>query len=203
MRILITILSLLILVTAGHADEPEWSLARDKEGIKIYTRKFADYNYKEYKGIAVMDGDVQELVDLLKDINHYCDWSYNCVENSPAILKQADSRGEYYIYMEIKAPIVSNRDVITLYKFHPVAPDGSVLVEFWGDADFLPKKKGLIRIPELIGYWKATPVDGGKFKVVHQAFSHPGGSPPAGLVNSQNVNAPFYMLKKIREIIEE
>ncbi|MCB0502205.1 MAG: hypothetical protein KDD32_05945 [Bacteroidetes bacterium] len=202
----ITILSILTMMLFGglqaHAEE-EWSLSRDKDGIKIYTRKFKDYNYKEYKGIVIVDGKVNDLVSILKDISTYDQWSYNCVPGSAKILKKDEAKGEYYVYMEIKAPIVSNRDVVTLYKFNKPAADGSVLVEFWGDENYIPKKNGLVRVPELVGYWKAIPMGNGKIKIIHQAFSHPGGNPPAGLVNGANVNAPFSMLTIIRDMIEK
>ena len=201
--ILLFFAALMILTGMDAKAGEEWSLARDKEGIKVYTRKYAEYNYKEYKGITVMSGSVDDLIGVLKNVDDYHLWSYNCVPNSTSILKSTESNGEYYIYMEIRAPLVANRDVVSVYKFHTPEADGSVLVEFWGDSDFIPKKKGLVRVPELIGYWKAIPIEGGKIKVVHQAFSHPGGNPPAGLVNSSNVNAPFSMLSKIREIIEK
>ena len=54
----------------------------------------------------------------------------------------------------------------------------------------------------MTGYWKIIPVSDGKIKVVTQAFSHPGGSPPAGMVNGQTVNAPHHMLKQIRAMIQ-
>ncbi len=185
-------------VSAGE----EWSLSKDKEGIKVYTRKYADYNYKEYKGITTIKGSVDEVITILKDVSGYDNWSYNCVSNSTKMLKEDNLAQEYYIYMEIKAPIVANRDAVSVYKFNPKARDGSVLVEFWGDADYIPKKDGLVRVPELKGFWKLIPVEGGKVKIIHQAFSHPGGNPPAGLVNNASISAPFSMLQKIRDIVE-
>jgi hypothetical protein len=203
MKSIYLLLTVLIWVTGIQAKAgEEWSLARDKEGIQIYTRKYEDYNYKEYKGITTVRGNVNDLVKIIKDVGNYGKWSYNYVDNTAAILKEDKSKGEYYIYWEIRAPLVSNRDVVSVFKFHPPASDGSVLIEFWGDDDFIPKKKGLVRIPELKGFWKAIPIGEGKIKIIHQAFSHPGGNPPAGLVNSSNVSAPYYMLDNIRKMIE-
>lgn len=187
--------------SARAGAEDDWTLARDKEDIKVYTRPNAEYKYKEYKGVTVMDGTAEKLVEILKDPKTYHLWAYNCVENTAKVLKAAESRGEYYIYMEIKAPLVSNRDVISYYKFHPPAADGSVLIEFTGVPDFIPEKKGLVRIPAMKGFWKITPLGNGKIKVVHQAFSHPGGNPPAGLVNSSTIAAPFHMLKEVQALM--
>ena len=198
-----SVLAIMLLSAFQIQAEDEWSLSRDKAGIKIYTKKYKTYNYKEYKGIVIVDGKVSDLVDILKDVSTYDRWSYNCISNTAEVLKANEASGEYYIYMEIRAPIVANRDVVSVYKFHDVASDGSVLIEFWADADYIPKKDGLVRVPELVGYWKATPIENGKIKIVHQAFSHPGGSPPASLVNGAAVNAPYSMLKIIREMIQE
>ncbi len=186
----------------SHAEEG-WSLSKDKEGIKVYTKKYKSYNYKEFKGIVIVDGEVDDLINILKDVTTYDKWSYNCVSNTAKILDQNKTTGECRVYMEIKAPVVANRDVVALYKFHEPASDGSVLVEFTADADYIPKKNGLVRVPEMVGYWKAIPLDNGKLKIVHQAFSHPGGNPPAGLVNGASISAPFSMLKILRDMIQD
>lgn len=202
-KLLFIVIPVLFLTSFHSMAGEEWSLSKDKEGIKVYTRKYQDYSYKEYKGIAIINGEVNDLVNILKDVSTYDQWSFKCVPNSAKLLKKDESSGVYHVYMEIKAPLVSNRDVVTVYKFHPPASDGSVTVEFWGDADYIPKKSGKVRVPELKGYWKIVPQSDGKIKVVHQAFTHPGGSPPASFVNGSTVEAPFSMLKILRNIIEE
>ena len=148
MRKLLFALAALMLVTAFQVEAgEEWSLSRDKEGIKVYTRKYADYNYKEYKGIAIVDGTIDEFLTILKDVNTYDKWSFKCVPNSVKLLNKDEGKGLYHVYMEIKAPLVSNRDVVTVYKFNKAEADGSVLVEFWGDADYIPKKMGKSEFP--------------------------------------------------------
>jgi len=186
---------------AGETGE-DWDLAKDKEGVQVYTRKYKDYSYKEYKGITIMNGKVSDVVNILKDVSTYENWSYKCVPGSAKLLKKDDTKGVYHVYMEIKAPLVANRDVVAVYKFNAPAADGSVMVEFWGEKDYIPEKGGKVRVPEMKGYWNIIPQANGKIKVVHQAFTHPGGSPPAALVNSSTIEAPFSMLKLVRDLIE-
>jgi hypothetical protein len=202
-NLLIGFLSVFMLLTAFNSIAGEdWELSRDKEGIQVYTRKYKDYSYKEYKGITIMNGKVSDVIKILKDVATYENWSYKCVPGSAKLLKKDDSKGIYHVYMEIKAPLVANRDVIAVYKFNPPAADGSVMVEFWGDGDYIPEVNGKVRVPEMKGYWNIIPQANGKIKVVHQAFTHPGGSPPASLVNSSTIEAPFSMLKLVRDLIE-
>lgn len=200
---ILSICSVLVLSSFTNIMEDGWSLAREKSGIKIYTKKFKSYNYKEYKAVTIMDGTPSDLVKILKDVSTYQVWSYNCVANTAEVLKENKATSEMYIYMEIKAPIVANRDVIALYKFNAPAADGSITIDFEAVKDYIPKKNGKVRVPEMVGYWKAIPLEGGKMKVINRAFSHPGGNPPAGMVNGTTVNAAFYMLTEMRNLIEK
>jgi hypothetical protein len=202
-NVLVFFLSLLMVGTIETMAGDEWELSREKEGIQVYTRKYKEYSYKEFKGITTMNGTVAEVVKILKDVSTYEHWSYNCVPGTAKLLKKDDAKGIYHVYMEIKAPIVSNRDVITVYKFNPPAADGSVMVEFWGDADYIPEKNGKVRVPEMKGYWHIIPQANGKIKVVNQAFSHPGGNPPASMVNGSTIDASFSMLKLVRGLVEK
>ena len=60
MKKILLLMAAVITFTGLHAGgEAEWSLKRDKEGIKIYTRKYENYSY--------MDKDLQ-FVKLYEEV---------------------------------------------------------------------------------------------------------------------------------------
>ncbi len=195
-------LLVLMVLSISVIAQDQWNMEKDKEGITVYTRKIDGAKLKEYKGIVTVNATMKEVETVLRDVEGWDRIMFKCTENTAKVLKEINNN-EMYTYMEISSPWpAKDRDVITYYKFNPTSSDGSMLVEFWGKADFIPEKKGLVRVPEVEGYWKLTDAGNGKTKIVHQAFSKPGGSVPDGLANSAAVNAPYTTLEKLRAIVE-
>jgi hypothetical protein len=51
-----------------HAEGP-WELAKDSEGIKVYTRSVPGSSANEFKGIAEVDAPIEVIVEVFKDID--------------------------------------------------------------------------------------------------------------------------------------
>jgi hypothetical protein len=197
---------LLILIVSffqiSQAQE-EWQLEKDKNGIVVYTRRGDGTKLKEYKGITVVDAPIKRVSAFINNVPEWEKVMYKCKEGTPKVLKQV-SKNEYYAYMEISSPFpASNRDVIVLYTNHSPENDGSILIEFKAQPNFIPEKKGIVRVPEVDGYWKLIPVSDTKTKVIHQSLSSPGGKVPAGLANTAAVEAPYSTLEKLKAILEK
>lgn len=197
--LVIAIFSFFISVNAQEG----WQLEKDKNGIAVYTRKGEDSKLKEYKGITLVDAPLSKVYELINNVSGWDKVMFKCKEGSAKVLKQIN-KNEYYAYMEISAPFpASNRDAIIIYKNHPAAADGSVLIEFKAAPNYIPEKSGLVRVPEIVGYWKLIPVSKTQTKVIHQALSAPGGKVPAGLANSAAVDAPYTTLEKVKELLSK
>lgn len=196
-------LALLITFTGFLHAQEEWKLEKEKSGILVYTRKGDDTKLKEYKGITTVDAPIKEVADFINNVGEWDKIMYKCKEKSPRVLKQV-SKNEYYAYLEISSPFpASDRDAIVLYTNYPPERDGSILIEFKAHPNFIPEKKGVVRVPEINGYWKLIPVSDKKTKVIHQSLSAPGGKVPAGLANTAAVDAPFTTLEKLKAILEK
>ena len=176
--------------------QTEWKQEKNEKGITIYTRKMADSKLKEYKGTVIMTTTVSKLLGIFKDITKHDKFIYKAKSGSVKMTKKI-SDNDFYTYMIISVPLVSDRDVVTHYKIGTPDAKGAVTIELEGAADLVPKVDGLVRVPKMKGYWKFEPIDGGKVKVTHQAYSSPGGNVPESMANTSAVEAPFTMLEKL------
>jgi predicted choloylglycine hydrolase len=196
------IFNLLLMVTFFNTyAQNNWVLEKDKNGIKVWTKKRDGSKLKEFKGVTLMKTSVDELVAVFKNYKKHDLFMYKCTKGSVTVVKK-NNDNDFYTYMTIAAPIVKDRDVVTHYKFTQ-EKDGSVTISIEGAPDVVPVKSDYVRVTETKGYWKFIPKDNNTVEVINQAYSSPGGSVPDALANSASVDAPYYMLENLRKLVEE
>lgn len=188
---------LLFLAFAAKAED-NWTLEKDKEGIKVWNRPMPDSKLKEYKATMLLNNTtVDKLVAMFKNIKYHDKFLYKCQAGSVTMVKKV-SDNDFYTYMIINAPLVKDRDVVTRYTVSAPDASGTVTISVEGAPTLVPVKADFVRVPKMKGYWKFIPQAGGKVQVIHQAYSSPGGSIPDALANSASVDAPFDMLSKLK-----
>jgi hypothetical protein len=100
-----------LFVFAGvlHAEE-QWKLAKDADGIKVYTRPVPGSAANEFKGIADIDAPLEVIIEIFKDIPSYPQWYGLCKEIK---LLKHDSENHRVIYFVLKTTgPVKDRDFI-------------------------------------------------------------------------------------------
>lgn len=179
----------------------DWALERDKNGIKVWTKKRPNSSLKEYKGVTVINATVDELVSIFKNTKLHDQFLYKAQAGSVKVVKKI-SDNDFYTYMIVNAPIVKDRDVVTHYKFIKDNNTGTVTVELEAAPNLVPINDNYVRVPEMKGYWKFIP-KGNSTEVIHQAYSLTGGNIPSGLANSAAVDTPFSMLSELKNLAEK
>lgn len=177
-----------------------WHLERDKNGVKVYTRKAQSSNMKDSRAIAVVKSDTKEVLNLLLDFENHWRWM-DRIKISRTLKKISDD--EFYVYYEALAPWpVSNRDIITRYKIR-LLPDGKIILEAIAQPEYIPKKEGIVRIPESVSSWEIIPLEDNRVQIIFTNHSDPGGSIPDWLANVTATDNPFNTLLKLKEQVEK
>ncbi len=189
-------LIILIFPEVSYAQEAEWNLRRDKEGIRIYTRQVTDSDLDEFKAVVALEVPVQTLVKTLQDIDHMQDWAPNCKESR--LLQLNNNEQYHYVISEAPFPI-QDRD--SYYYFHYEDVNEGVKIKMKALPDYQPEEEGMTRIPYLEGYWLFESMADNQTRVTYQVHADPGGSIPAWLANSVVVDSPFKTLNALREYL--
>lgn len=178
-----------------------WELAKDENGIKVFTREIAGSQLKEFKGVVQIKTSLESLIALYYDRDSCQQWIFTCEYSR--VLKEI-SLTEKYIYAESGAPWpVSHRDII-IHSVLTQNPDTKeVLITEIGIPDYIPENSDFVRVPAMNGYFKFTPLNDGVVEVTYQSHSNPGGSIPKFLVNIAVVDNPFDTLSKMKEIVQK
>ncbi len=186
--------------TTSAKQDNDWSLVKEKNNIKIYTRSVENYVLKEFKGTTTVDKPLAEVLSILTNPDEFGKWMAHFT-TSTVIKKITDN--EYYHYTVADAPWpISDRDNIALIKITRNETN-EVTMHIKSVPDFIPHKKGLVRVPESTGYWKLIPNGDNSTTVVHQALARPGGAIPDWLANLGVVKIPFDTLSSLRKWFEQ
>lgn len=179
-------------------DGPGWKLAKEKNGIVIFTRQMEGSKFKEYKTITVVEATPQELIDILLDVENYPKWMAFV---KAAELLEMDGENIFYVYSEVKLPWpFDNRDEVTKSVVKKDSLSNNYHIEIDIIEDYVPEKKGITRLVFGNGLWVFTPVDEHKTEVYHRFGGDPGGKIPAWIVNMFLVDGPYKTMMGLQEL---
>lgn len=198
-KIIFTLLCISLSYSATFA-QGNWKLEKDKDGIKVWTRKQANSNLKEYKGVMIIHSNMDKLVTFFKNYKLFEKWMFKTDPGSFKLLKKI-SDNEFVIRLTMSAPFIKTRESITHLTINQPDDKGEVLINLVTVPDFIPLDKNYVRIPKMTGYWKLVPLENGKIEITNVASANAGGSIPDGLVNMSAVDAPYSMLQKIKGFV--
>ena len=169
--------------------QTSWELAKEKNGIKVYTRKETNSKFKSIRVEATLNGTLDKLLKVLMDASSNKEWVYNT--NTSYIIKRLGIY-ETISYTETNVPWPgSNRDIplhMHLILDHKLI---TLKVVAKGVPDAIPRKKGIVRIPYFNSWWDVKYDGRNKLTIVYFLEMDPGGSVPAWLVNMFITKGPY------------
>jgi hypothetical protein len=196
--VLIPLLSILCLIYADG--KAEFTVEKEKNGIKVFTRKIEGSALKEFKGVTSIKTSLTSLVALMDDTAAYTQWLHNVTE---AKLVQKINYQERVTYTVIHAPWpVSDRDTVTYSKIVQDPKSKIITIHLKGQPDKMPPQGGKVRVPALKGFWQFIPNKNGYVTVIYQVHSEPGGSIPDAIANSTATDIPYNTLLNMHRVVK-
>lgn len=196
--VLIIVLLTIAFVSKGQS----WELAKDKNGVKVYTRKLDGWGIKEYKVVMNIKTSPAKIVTALKDVPSRYEWAHNSIEIREI---ERPNNDNVAIYNKVDAPWpVADRDNITRFKFsYPSTNLTRVDMTVIKSHAKAPVYDGIVRIERLKGHWLIRDKGNGWTEVIQQCVAEPGGSLPDWLANSAVVDTPYNSMYNLKKYIEK
>jgi hypothetical protein len=195
----IWIVPLLLAATAPSRAAPtDWELVKSSDGIVVDRRAVPGSPLKEFRGRAVIDAPIADILAVFSDVDRATEWMDSC--NGARVVDDIDDRHKL-VYNRTHAPWpVSDRDAVLHNIVHFDEADRRVELQFWSvQSDKAPPVKGVVRMPFLRGHWKLWPsADGQSTRVEYQVHANPGGALPEWLVNYVSRDLPFKTIEGLR-----
>lgn len=188
-----------LLLLPAFASAQDWELRKNEDGIKVYTKKVSTSSFDAFKAEMEIKASVQDVVKLLKDIEHY-DRIFPDMAESKLLKMEGDSTQIQYTRTDVPWP-VSDRDGIYKMTFREDKKTGGVSTFARSVPDYLPEKEDAVRIQASTSSWRIYPVAEGKIHVEYEVQADPGGSIPDWLANSAVVDVPFETFEMLKAVL--
>ena len=186
-------------LTFSASAQGNWNLVKEEAGIKVYTKLESGSEYKAFKAEMQLSCNIGNIVDAIKNTNKVNNWIVNC--KSVELLKTENNEQYYYIETTLPIPF-DNRDMVYHFQYIEINSE-QVKVMVTGIPDYIPRRKGIVRMPKANGYWLLISIDANKTAVTYQMHVEPGGLIPAWLANPFIKNVPFSTFKGLRDIVQK
>ncbi|BBU45402.1 lipid-binding protein [Pseudomonas monteilii] len=191
------LLTLLLLCTPALAADA-WTLAYDREGIRVYLSGVPDSPYQQFRGVSTMKASVRTLTDLQENLRVACKWLYACDQMRLLDVDGANT----WVYLTTNLPWPTMPRDIVLKVSSERLDDGTLLRHLSAEPDRIPKVDGLIRVQRLSGEWRMKPLGDRLTEVTYQLQADPAGDVPGWLANRFVVDAPLVTLRTLRAVAE-
>lgn len=191
----------LFLAFAAQAQTDEWTLARDKSGIRVYTKPVAGSELNAVRGVTTVESSLGKLVTLIRDPSLRPRWDNFCGDSY--LFKQVSAEEEL-VYLHSKMPWpVSDRDMVNRVTWRQDPESLVVTMHSVATRDLLPPIKGRVRVTQALNDWQLTPIAGGLVEISTTVHLDPAGPLPSWLINSLSVESPYDVLKRLKALASD
>ncbi len=196
----IALLTILLKFTISFGQK-DWQLAKEKNGIKVFSKTNVNNGLKELKTEFIFKNtSISTFFSVFTDVENCGKWTKDLKYSK--ILKQL-SETETIEYYQISVPWpFQNRDVIYNIKYSFDENDKSLHLKAKAIPTYIKEEKNVVRIEDSYASWKFTKLDNGNVKVENHLYANPKGF-PAWIVNMFAVDSPFHLMTALQDFIRQ
>ncbi|MEP7142126.1 MAG: START domain-containing protein [Ferruginibacter sp.] len=180
--------------------QEDWTLRKDKNGIKVFSRKTKNFKINELKVECLFEGRLSQLAAVLFDVNKQYQWVYKTTKSQ--LLKQI-SEADVFFYTEIECPWpYDNRDLVVHMNMKQNPGNKVMTIEAKNVNEYLPEKKDIVRVKYSNATWTVTPINTRQFRIDYRIQIDLGDGVPAWLLNLFSTNGPYESFSNLKEKIK-
>jgi len=177
----------------------EWKLAKDKDGIYVYTRKVEGQSIKDVRIKTTLNTSLTELVAALEDFSGTQSW----VKNTVASRKIEElSPTHFYFYSATDFPFpAKDRDVVIKCQRSQDKNTNEVRIDYEAAHDKMGKQDGFVRMAALTASYVLNPTSAKKVEVEYYLRVDIAGTIPKWVINMAISKGPTDTMKALREVL--
>ena len=185
------------LMISSSLEGQSWDFIKEKDGIKIYTRKEAGKSIKSYRGVTDINAPAEKIFALIEDINNTDWWDKNLTQIK-VLLYEKDKKAQYYLVYDLPWPVI-DRDlcVDVTITIDPVTGERRITaVSIDG---VIPESNNMVRIKNYRQTWTIMPAGKEMTRVILEGFVDPAGGIPDLISNMLIIDSPFKAISGVKE----
>ena len=195
-----TLLVLIVLVSIDLRAQ-SWEFIKEKDGIKIYTRKDVGSPLKSFRGEADLRTPMEQVCNLIGNVKNVDWWDKNLREIN-VLLFEKDKHIQYYLVYGAPWP-VTDRDLCVDATITNDPAKGLRTIYSMPLLNVVPENPKYVRIKN---YWQKWVIQDMKNGIVHitlEGHVDPGGSVPNWIYNMVITDTPLKIMRGIKQRLEK
>jgi len=199
--IIISLVTMVLASVPAGSSAQSWNFIKEKDGIKIYTRKEPGKELKSYKGTADIKAPAEKVFALLEDVYHTEWWDKN-FSQIKVLQYEKYKHAQYYLVYDLPWP-VTDRDltVDVISSYDPAAGVGTITARPWMEG--MKPQNDLVRIKDYRQTWTVKSLGPQLSQVLLEGYLDPAGSIPDWLSNMLIVDSPLKVIGNVRQQLEK
>ncbi len=178
-----------------------WQLKKEKDGIEVYVNENSALKFNETKSTVTIKNSIDKTVDALMDVPGRATWSENVKKGNANILGKEGDVIIGQLILSMPWPL-KDREMIARYKTE-FKDNGNVIVTLKGAADYIPRKKKLVRLENVDITWIIKPINDKMIHLTYKTIMDPGGQIPEAIVKLIAVEGPYKALSGLKNYLEK
>jgi hypothetical protein len=178
--------------------EDDWVLQKEQDGIRIYTRKFGNKNFRQIKTVMQVPVSPEVMAAVIRDSEGAIHW----VDRAKIFRDiKVVSPTEWYTYTEVEIPFpFRNKDIVTRNQLQTDEVAKTATVSIKSLPDFIPTQKGKDRIQKSEGTWTFRELKTNQTEITYLIFAEPDGILPQWIVTPLVVGSIFKTMKNLEQV---
>ncbi len=188
------------LFFASKLSSQNWEFIKEKDGIKIFTKKEATKKLKITKGVTEIKGSADKVFKLLEDVNSTEWWDEN-ISKIKVLHYEKNKKAQYYLAYDMPWPF-KDRDltVDVISTFNKTTGEYKLLAV--PSKDRFPENKDLVRIKDYRQEWTVRPLNNRTY-IELEFYIDPNENFPTWLLNMVLIDSPVNTIKSAKRVIEK
>ena len=192
---------LCLLSCTSTAVAQAWTFVKEKDGIRIFTRKEAGSSLKSFKGVTDIHAPAEKVFNLIGNVKNLDWWDKNLREIK-VIYYEKEKRSQYYLVYDSPWP-VTDRDLCVDATITTDPVTGVRTIRAVPLVNVIPENPKYVRIKK---YWQSWTLEPAGDNVVHcilEGFVDPAGSVPDWIYNMVITDTPLKIIRGIKQRLEK
>lgn len=178
-----------------------WDFIKEKEGIKIYTRKEGSNTLKSFRGVMDVKSDFQTVSNLIGNVKNVDWWDKNLREIR-VLLYEKEKHIQYYLVYGAPWP-VTDRDLCVDATITTDPVTGIRTIYSVPMPNVIPENPDYVRIKNYWQKWLIQDMKNGTIHLILEGYVDPAGSVPDWVYNMVITDTPLKIMRGIRDRVEK
>ena len=189
----------ILLVTqipAIAAEDSDWRLSKEYQGVQIFSRFPQGGAFKEFRGEIEVFAKPDRIVRLFQDLNKITEWHYRT--ETAEVLDLVDMTNAYVYIVNAPPWPIKPRDVVCKVSLELDRENDLIRITIDSVDDYLPTKEKYVRTAKLKAEWIIRSLTETTSLLQYKVYIEPAGKIPRWLFNSFAVDVPLITLLNLR-----